>query len=245
MIPAPGLIALGILGILMVVVTVMLMKHKQSQGGPANAPRAPRTPRAPVTEPAEASSSPAAMPAAPGAVGREASLRRDLALERRRARRAQRRERHAQRLLVMARCLVGARANEVATRAARAVLDDFAAESASVWVFDPDGPRRLAEAVRTYATPPELVWDAESAGSLPSSPSDAGSVHIVSLRGEHRDAIGFLVAGFGPAVRQRPPGLEAYAAFVGQLLASELERLERSELPRTSEIPRHAMLAAG
>jgi hypothetical protein len=155
---------------------------------------------------------PAAAPslaAVPGAAGREASLRRDLALERRRSRRAQRRERHAQRILVMARCLVGARANEVAARAARAVLDDFAAESASVWVFEHDGPRRLAEAVRTYATPPELVWEAERVDSLPTAPSTAGSVHVVSLRGEHRDAIGFLVAGFGPAVRQRPPGLEA------------------------------------
>jgi hypothetical protein len=56
-----------------------------------------------------------------------------------------------------------------------------------------------------------------------------GSVHYVPLRDEARRTVAILVIGFSLATRRRPPGLEAYAACLGQHLAVEIAR-ENAEL---------------
>jgi hypothetical protein len=160
----------------------------------------------------------------------EARLGRALAIERRRSRRAHRQERRAQRLLVMARCLVGAgRVEEVAARAAKAVLDDFGAETATVFAVQSGRPCLLAEAARRDVQPPVVHFlDAgelipQVAGPEPgAAPDGPRVVSCLPLRNERRRTVGFLIVGH--AAGRRPAGIEAYAAFVGQLLAVELER---------------------
>jgi hypothetical protein len=165
----------------------------------------------------------------------EARLERALAVERRRVRRAHRQERRAQRLLVMVRCLVGAGAvEELAERAVKAVLDDFGVESASIFAVTNGRPQRLAEAARRHVKSPSIHF--MDAGELipqvarpePGEEHAAPAVvHCLPLRDERRRTIGFLVVGH--ALGRRPAGVEAYAAFVGQLMSAELGRNEARE----------------
>jgi hypothetical protein len=165
----------------------------------------------------------------------EARLGRALAIERRRSRRAHRQERRAQRLLVMARCLMGAgRAEELAARAAKAVLDDFGAETATVFAVRDGQPSLLAAAARRDVQLPVVHFmDAgepiPQVQSLePGAPGGPAIVRCLPLRDERRRAVGFLVVGH--AAGRPPAGIETYAAFVGQLLAVELGRREEAVL---------------
>jgi hypothetical protein len=159
-----------------------------------------------------------------------ARLERALAVERRQSRRAHRQERRAQRLLVMARCLMGATGTyELAARAVKAVLDDFGAETATCFAIANGRPERLAEAARRHMTPPVVHFmDAGELIPRVETPERGGEqvrpgiVHCLPLRDERRRTIGFLVVGH--TAGRRPVGLETYAAFVGQLLSIELGR---------------------
>jgi hypothetical protein len=51
-----------------------------------------------------------------------------------------------------------------------------------------------------------------------------GCVHYLPLRDEARRTVAILAIGFDLAPRRRPSGLDAYAAFLGQLLAVEIAR---------------------
>jgi hypothetical protein len=118
----------------------------------------------------------------------------------------------------MARCLVGSDCQELGARATRAMIDDFDAEWAALWVTAGGQLRRLGAASRPGITVP-LDGPPEGAAAA------AGAVHMVPLRDAGRHPIGFLALGFEGLKRRRPPGLEAYAAFLGPLLAHELERV--------------------
>jgi len=158
-----------------------------------------------------------------------ARLERALAVERRQTRRAHRQERRAQRLLVMARCLMGATGvADLAARTVRAVLDDFGAESVTCFVIQHGRPERMAEATRKHVTLPAVHFlDAGELIPQVAAPEKDGAgrpgvVHCLPLRDEHRRTVGFLVVGH--TAGRRPVGLETYAAFAGQLLAVELGR---------------------
>jgi len=137
-----------------------------------------------------------------GGPGPEAAFRRLRAADRWRVRQARRRERRAQRLLAMARCLIGGDERDLAARGTRAVVDDLGAEWASLWLPTGAGPVLLGSAARRGAAGP-------AAAALPPSGGAAGgAVHCLPLRDDGR----------------RPLGLEGYAAFLGLLLAAELAR---------------------
>jgi hypothetical protein len=164
----------------------------------------------------------------------EARLGHALAIERRRSRRAHRQERRAQRLLVMARCLLGAgRVEELAARAAKAVLDDFGAETATVFALRRGQPGLLAAASRRGVELP-VIHFMDAGESIPqvaipeagAAPAGPATVRCLPLRDERRQAVGFLVVGY--AAGRPPAGIETYAAFLGQLLAVELGRHEEA-----------------
>jgi hypothetical protein len=191
-------------------------------------------------------------------------LRRERAADRRRVRQAQRRERRAERVLAMARCLIGCDWVDLGVRSSRAVVDNFGADTASLWLITGERPIKLGEAARRDASAPEPTWPGESesggaaargaetsefesempaasasgmpaasasgmpaasASGMPASRTEwGGCVHYLPLRDEARRTVAFLVVGFNLAQRRRPPGIEAYAAFLGQILAIEIAR---------------------
>ena len=112
-----------------------------------------------------------------------------------------------------------------------AVLDDFGAESALVFAIRDGQPCRLAAATRRGAELPAVHFvDAGELIPQVASPEQgapaSGPVRCLALRDERRRAVGFLVVGY--AAGRQPAGIEAYAAFVGQLLAVELGRHEEA-----------------
>lgn len=162
-----------------------------------------------------------------GAAGVEsaavARLRQDRAADRRRVRRAHKIARRAERLLAMARCLAGARLGELAARGTRAMIDDFAAETAALWVFGDGGAVLAGSAARPEARRAEGSWPGTAgAPFLPPRTERGGSVHYLMLRNQTREPVGCLVVGFDPPRERRPPGLETYVALVGSFVAAEL-----------------------
>jgi hypothetical protein len=148
----------------------------------------------------------------------------------------------------MARCLIGCDWVELGARSSRAVVDNFGADTASLWLITGQRPINLGEASRRDASAPEPTWPGESesegsaargaetsefesgvpagsASGMPASRTEwGGCVHYLPLRDEARRTVAFLVVGFNLAQRRPPPGIEAYAAFLGQILAVEIAR---------------------
>ncbi len=132
----------------------------------------------------------------------------------------------------MARCLAGASLEDLAARGTRAVVDDFAAETAWLWIFADGEPALVAGAARRDARATEPSWPGAAAGeSLPPRTERGGSVHHLVLRNEAREPVGCLVVGFDPPRGRRPPGLETYAAFLGPFVAAELKRRADAQVP--------------
>jgi hypothetical protein len=151
-----------------------------------------------------------------------AQLRQERAADRRRVRRAHRIARRAARLLAMARCLAGASLAELAVRGTRAIVDNFAAETAALWIFD-DGRTVLSgSAARPEARPVAASWPGSAGDELPPRAERGGSVHYLVLHNETREPVGCLVVGFDPPRGRRPPGLDTYAAFLGPCVAAAL-----------------------
>jgi hypothetical protein len=169
---------------------------------------------------------PAAAGSAPGpsaAAAEVIRLRRERAADRRRVRRAHTIARRAERLVAMARCLAGARLVELAARGTQAVVDNFAAESAALWVLGDGRAELIASAARS-----EARWaaadrpDAAAVHYRPPRARAGGSVHYLPLRSQAREPVGCLVVGFDPPRGQRPPGLDTYVALLGSFVAAEL-----------------------
>ena len=156
------------------------------------------------------------------AVAEVARLRQERAADRRRVRRAHKVARRAERLLAMARCLAGAQLEELAARGTRAVVDDFAAETAALWLFDDGRAVLVGSAARPEAQRAEAGWpDAVVIPLRPPRTEGGGSVHYLMLRNQTREPVGCLVVGFDPPRRQRPPGLDTYVALLGAFVAAQ------------------------
>lgn len=170
--------------------------------------------------------------AATGDAAEVARLRQGRAADRRRVRRAHNIARRAERLLAMARCLAGARLEELAARGTRSVVDSFAAESAALWVFG-DGRAVLVDsAARPEARRTEAGWPGMAAfPRRPPRTEGGGSVHYLMLRNQTREPMGCLVVGFDPPRGQRPPGLDTYVALLGSFVAAELGSRARVPAP--------------
>lgn len=165
-----------------------------------------------------------------------ARLRQERAADRRRVRRAHKIARRAERLLAMARCLAGARLGELAARGTRAVIDDFAAETAALWVFEDGRAVLVGSAARPEARGTEAGWPDTAGVPLPPPRTErGGSVHYLMLRNQTREPVGCLVVGFDPPRGRRPPGLETYVALLGSFVAVELGPRARVPAPSRAD----------
>ena len=208
---------LGAVGLMVAGGALWVVSRRARSGGAGRGGKRGAAPDAAASAPAVGSAS------APAGAAEVVRLRRERAADRRRVRRAHTIARRAERLLAMARCLAGARLVELAARGTQAVVDNFAAESAALWVLGDGRAELIASAARSEAR--RVAAGRPAAAAVHHRPPRArggGCVHYLPLRSQAREPVGCLVVGFDLPRGRRPPGLDTYVALLGSFVAAEL-----------------------